>query len=52
MAIYLSCEKALSTWRPTIGALMSVRKRSVAKVVGDIASMVAALRTKYGYKLN
>jgi hypothetical protein len=42
MALYLSCEKAPSAWSPTIGALMSVRKRSVAKAPGDIVSMVAA----------
>jgi hypothetical protein len=42
MALYLSCEKAPSAWSPTIGALMSVRKRSVAKAPGDIVLIVAA----------
>ena len=42
-AIHFSCEKALSTWSPTIGALMSARKRAEAVACGDIAYVAASL---------
>ena len=42
-ATHLSCEKARSAWRPTIGALMSARKRGVAEACGDITCVAASL---------